>query len=156
VYLRAAQSYANSTVDNFWADLSKAKKLAVLQDRISQASSLAESSRAALQLVHQVMFPLNNQPEGLSDLLSRFEHGEAIYGFVREHLRCGALMALSFVRVHYPEVNMELLKLLLETPNGRVDMVAHYSACRGTADYIARQIITESDQQRTGGNPVLA
>jgi hypothetical protein len=128
----------------------------VLQDRISQASSLAESSRAALALVHQVMFPLNNQPEGLSDLLNRFKNGETIYKFVREHLRCGALVALSFVRVHYPEVDMELLKRLPQTPSGRVDMVMHYSACKGTADYIARQIITESDQQRTGGNPVLA
>jgi hypothetical protein len=104
----------------------------MLQDRVSQASSLAESSRAALALVHQVMFPLNNQPEGLSDLLNCFENGEAIYGFVREHLRCGALVALSFVRIHYPEVDMELLKRLPSTPSGRVDMVAHYSACKGT------------------------
>jgi hypothetical protein len=102
------------------------------------------------------MFPLNNQPEGLSDLLNRFENGEAIYGFVREHLRCGALVALSFVRVHYPEVDMELLKRLSPTPSGRVDMVAHYSACKGTADHIAGQIIFESDQQRTSGNPMLA
>jgi hypothetical protein len=128
----------------------------VLQDRISQASSLAESSRAALALIHQVMFPLNNQPEGVSDLLNHFENGEAIYGFVHEHLRCGALVALSFVRVHYPDVDMELLKRLPQTPSGRVDMVAHYSTCKGTADYVARQIITESDQQRIGGNPVLA
>jgi hypothetical protein len=130
--------------------------MVVLQDRVNQASSLAESSRAALALVHQVMFPLNNQPEGLSDLLNRFENGEAIYGFVREHLRCGALVALSFVRVHYPEVGMELLKRLPPTPSGRVDMVAHYSVCKATADHIAGQIIFESDQQRTGGNPVLA
>jgi hypothetical protein len=134
----------------------KAKKLAVLQDRVIQASSLAESSRAALALVHQVMFPLNNQPEGLSNLLNRFENGEAIYGFVRGHLWCGALAALSFIRVYYPEVDMELLKRLPPTPSGRVDMVAHYSACKGTADCITGQIIIESDQQRTGGNPMLA
>jgi hypothetical protein len=51
---------------------------------------------------------------------------------------------------------MELLKGLPQTPSGRVDMVVHYSAYRGTADYIAGQIIIESDQQRTDGNPVLA
>jgi hypothetical protein len=102
------------------------------------------------------MFPLNNQPEGLSDLLNRFKNGEAIYGFVCEHLRCGALVALSFVRIHYPEVDMELLKRLPPTPSGRVDMVAHYSACKATADHIAGQINFESDQQRTGGNLVLA
>jgi hypothetical protein len=65
-------------------------------------------------------------------------------------------VALSFIRVHYPEVHMELSKRLPQTPSGRVDMVAHYSACRGTADFIARQIITESDRQRIGSNPALA
>jgi hypothetical protein len=75
---------------------------------------------------------------------------------VREHLRCGALVALSFVRVHYPEVDMELMKRLPPTPSGRVDMVAHYSACKHTADFIAAQIVTESHQQRVGQNPVLA
>jgi hypothetical protein len=117
----------------------------VFQDRVSQASSLAESSRVALVLIHQVMFPLNNQPEGLSDLLNHFENGEAIYGFVREHLRCGALMALSFVHVHYLEVDMELLKRLPPTPSDRVYMVTHYSTCKGTADHIVGQIIIESD-----------
>jgi hypothetical protein len=89
-------------------------------------------------------------------LLSRFKDGEAIYRFVHEHLRCGALVALSFVRVHYPEVDMELVKKLPPTPSGRVDMTAHYSACRQTADFIAALIITESDQQRAGRNPLLA
>jgi hypothetical protein len=128
----------------------------MLQDRVNQASSLAESSHAALALVHQVMFPLNNQPEGLSDLLNRFKNGEAIYGFVHEHLRYGALVALSFIRVHYPEVDMDLLKRLPPTPSGCVDMVAHYSVYKATADHITGQIIFKSDQQKTGGNPVLA
>jgi hypothetical protein len=75
---------------------------------------------------------------------------------VREHLRCGALVALSFVRVHYPEVDMELVKRLPPTPSGRVDMVAHYSACKQNVDFIAVQIVTKSDQQRAGRNPVLA
>jgi hypothetical protein len=85
-HLRAAQPYANSTADNFWANHSKARKLTVLQDRVTQASILAESSHVALAVVHQVMFPLNDQPEGLSALFSRFEDGEAIYRFVRKHL----------------------------------------------------------------------
>jgi hypothetical protein len=81
-------------------------------------------------------------------LLSRFEDGEAIYRFVREHLRCGALVALSFVCAQYLEVDMELLKGLPQMPSGRVDMENHYAACKDTADCIARQIITESDRQR--------
>jgi hypothetical protein len=131
-----------------WADRSKALKLTILQDRIAQAGVLAETSRSALALVYEAIFPLNNQPEGLPALLDRFENGNAVYAFVREHLRCGALVALSFVHVHYPEIDLELLKALPPTPSGRVDMDPHYAACKDTADYIARQIITESDRQR--------
>jgi hypothetical protein len=101
-HLHAAQTHANSITDNFWADCSKAEKLTVLQDRISEAGALAETCCAALAIVHQAMFPLNDQPDGLPALLRRFENGKAIYRFVREHLRCGALVALSFMRVHYP------------------------------------------------------
>jgi hypothetical protein len=96
--------------------------LTILQDRIAQARVLAKTSCSALALVHEAMFPLNNQPKGLPALLDRFENGDAVYSFVREHLHCGALVALSFVRVHYPEIDLELLKKLPPTPSGRVDM----------------------------------
>jgi hypothetical protein len=141
--------------DNFWADRSKAMKLTILQDRIAQAGVLAETSRAALALVHEVMFPLNDQPDGLPALLGRFENSDAIYRFICEHLCCGALVALSFVGPHYPEVDMELVKTLPPTPSGRVDMDAYYAACRQTADYITRQIITESDRQRANRDAVV-
>jgi hypothetical protein len=136
-HLCAAQSHANLIVDNFWTDRSKAMKLTILQDRVAQAGVLAETSRVALALVHEAMFPLNNQPEGLPALLDRFKNGDAVYRFVCEHLRCGALVALSFVRAHYPEIDLELLKKLPLIPSGRVDMDHHYAACRDTADCIA-------------------
>jgi hypothetical protein len=101
------------------------------------------------------MFPLNNQPDGLPALLDRFENGDAVYRFIREHLRCGALVALSFVRIQYPEVGLELLKTLPPTPSGRVDMDDHYATCRETANCIARQIITESDRQRANRDVVV-
>jgi hypothetical protein len=109
----------------------------VLQDRISQARALDETCRAAFAIVHQVMFPLNDKPNGLPALLRRFENGEAIYRFVRHHLRCGTLVALSFMRVHYPEVDMELVKRLPSTPSGRTDMTVHYAACQQATDCIA-------------------
>jgi hypothetical protein len=137
-HLRAAQTHANSIADSFWADRSKALKLTILQDRVAQARVLAETSRSALALVHEAMFPLNNQPEGLPVLFDRFENGDAVYSFVREHLRCRALVALSFVRVHYPEIDLQLLKTLSPTPSGRVDMDPHYATCKATADCIAR------------------
>jgi hypothetical protein len=71
-----------------------------------------------------------------------------VYSFVREHLRCGAVVALSFVCAHYPKIDLELLKTLPPSPIGRYDMEHHYATCRGTGDCIAQQIITESDRQR--------
>jgi hypothetical protein len=147
-HLRAAQIHANSIADNFWADRSKAMKLTILQDRIAQAGVLAKTSHAALVLVHEAMFPLNDQPDGLPALLGRFENGDVIYRFVREHLCCGALVTLSFMQAHYPGVNMNLVKMLPPTSSGRVDMDVHYAACKQAANCIARQIITESDRQR--------
>jgi hypothetical protein len=147
-HLLAAQTHTNSVADNFWADRSKAMKRTLLQDRIAQAGMLAETSRSALALVHEAMFPLNNQPEGLPTLLDRFENGNVVYSFVREHLRCGAVVALAFVHAHYPEVNLELLKMLPPSPSGCIDIEHHYATCRGTADYIAQQIITKNDRQR--------
>jgi hypothetical protein len=108
----------------------KAEKLTILQDQISQARALVGTCHVALAIIHQAMFPLNDQPDGLPALMRQFENGEAIYRFIHEHLRCGALVALSFVRVHYLEVDIELVKKLPSTPSGRVDMTAHYSACR--------------------------
>jgi hypothetical protein len=81
-HLLAAQSHANSIADNFWVDRSKAMKLTLLRDRIAQAGIMAETSRSALALVHDAMFPLNNQPNGLPALLERFENGTAVYSFV--------------------------------------------------------------------------
>jgi hypothetical protein len=147
-HLLAAQTHANSVADNFWADRSKAMKLTLLQNRIAQAGVLAETSRSALALVHEAMFPLNNHPEGLPALLDRFENGNAVYSFVREHLSYGAMVVLAFVCIHYPKVDLELRKTLPPSPSGRIDMEHYYAACRSTADCIAQQIITESDRQR--------
>jgi hypothetical protein len=102
------------------------------------------------------MFPLNDQPDGLPALLGHFKNGEAICRFIREHIQCAALVALSFMRARYPEVDMNLVKTLPPTPSGRVEMTAHYSACRQTADCIAAQIISESDHQRMSWDPLIA
>jgi hypothetical protein len=153
-HIIAAQNHANSVADNFWADRSKAMKLTLLQDRIAQAGVLAEMSQGALALVHQAMFPLNDQPEGLPALLDRFENDNAIHSFVRAHLRSGAVVALAFVHAHYPEVDLELLKTPPPSPSGRYNMERHYAACRGTGDCIARQIVVESDRQRANQGAV--
>ena len=80
--------------------------------------------------------------------MEKFGNGQAIYSFVRQHLICGANVALSFVRVRYPRVDMEAVGTLSETPSGRTDMGPHYAACIGAAKRIADQIIEQSDRER--------
>jgi hypothetical protein len=146
--LRAAAGHADPAADVLWSDSNKGDVLALLQDRVAQAGKFLESCRAALALVHQVIFPLNRQPQGLGDLMRRFENGTAVYGFVKKHLFCGAQVALSFVRVRYPEVDMGVVGTLPETPSGMTLMTPHYDACRDAARSITETIITESDRER--------
>jgi hypothetical protein len=136
-HLNAAQALASVVADNFWADRSRAQVFSLLQDRVAQAGVLAETCRSDLVVIHKVMFPLNYQPDGLPTLLEWFENGEAMYQFVHRHLHCGVQVALSFARVHYPEVDMELVKTLPPTPSGRTDMSSHYATSHRAAKYIA-------------------
>jgi hypothetical protein len=134
----------------------KEEVLSLLQDRISQAGVLTKTCRSALALVHKVMFPLNDQPDGLPALLRRFKNDEAIYQFVRRHLRYGTQVALSFMRIRYPEVDMELVKRLPPTLSGCTDMTPHYAACHRAPKFIAVQIIDESDRERALQHPQVA
>jgi hypothetical protein len=117
---------------------------------------LAKTCRSALAVVHKVMFPLNDQPDGLPALLRWFDNGEAIYWFLRRHLHCGTQVALSFMRIRYPEVDMDLVKRLPLTPSGRTDMTPHYAACHRAAKFIAAQIIDESNRERSLQHPQVA
>jgi hypothetical protein len=105
--LNAAGPHDSAVAETFWVDRTKAYALALVQDRAAHVGDFFESYQAALALVHKVMFPLNDQPEGLHALMARFENGSTIYRFVRQHLFCGARVALAFVRVCYPGVDMK-------------------------------------------------
>jgi hypothetical protein len=146
--LKAAAEHAEK--GSFWESMDNARALALLQDRVGQVTTYLESCRAAFALIHRVMFPLNAQPVGLPALMERFRNGQAIYSFVRQHLICGANVAMSFVRVRYPHIDMEAVGTLPETPSGRTDMGPHYAACIGAAKKIAEQIIEQSDRERLG------
>ena len=68
----------------FWSDMPKGYVLALLQDRVEHVSEFVESCRAALAMVHDALFLLNPAPQGLTPLMRRFCHGEAVYDFVQE------------------------------------------------------------------------
>jgi hypothetical protein len=43
--------------------------MSLLQDQIAQDGVLTKTCRSSLAVIHKVMFPLNNHPDGLADLL---------------------------------------------------------------------------------------
>ena len=107
-----------------------------------------ESCRLALSRIHQALFPLNEQPEGLSALLEKFCKGKAINKFVREQLIGGANVALAFVRTHYPNID---LKRIAQGPasvpgSGPVPMQEHYQETRTDALVLIHRVLTEEEK----------
>ena len=76
--------------------------MATLQDRYQQVVAFIDSCKSALSLVHEALFPPNEQPQGLAALMAKFQRGEAIREFVREQLIRGAMYALAFVHIRHP------------------------------------------------------
>ena len=103
----------------FWCDREKGHVLALLQDRVGQVGDFVERCRRALTLVHDALFPLNPLPQGLHNLLRHFRKVLRIHQFVRDQLIGGARVALAWVRVHHPRVNLQkIARGLSPTPNG--------------------------------------
>ena len=129
----------------------------MLQDRVGQVEVFFESCRSSLALVHSALFPLDEAPQGLAALMQKFRRGKAIRGFVREQLVAGARVALAFVRVHHPHVNLEVVgRGLPPAPGGgRIPMEDHYEAATGPAANIIRLVEAETQAmlERLGGQP---
>ena len=85
----------------------------------------------------------------------KFCRGEAIHDFVREQLIGGARVALAFVHVHHPHIDLKVVgRGLPPTPGGgNLQMEAHYEAAAGPAANIIRLVENETDNilRRRGG-----
>ena len=141
-------SYASSaqySTHPFWSDRARGQVLATLLDRSWHTAIVMEACRQTLARVHRSLFPMNEQPEGLAELLKRFRQGKAIKKFVREQLIGGANVALGWVRSHYP--NFDFLKISAGPPpvpgGGPVPMQEHYQATRADALVIVHKVLKE-------------
>ena len=103
-----------------------------------------------LESIHRALLPLNDTPSGLRALLSKFRFGRAIRSFIREQCIGGAVVALSFCRVHHPTIDLSAIGKGLPSPpgGGRVLMGAHYAAARGPAENITRLVESEFRAER--------
>ena len=82
------------------------------------------------------MYPLNIQPNHLSQLLKIFHSAENMKACVRHQLIGGAKVALAFVRVHNPSLSFQDLHKLSLTASSKVEFDPHYAAVASSAEKI--------------------
>ena len=80
--------------------------------------------------------------------MAKFRRGRAARLFVREQLIGGAMVALAFTRVHYPEIDLGLIGDGPVSSDGgaRVEMTHHYQAVRGAAEDIIERVENETNR----------
>ena len=116
-----------------------------LLDRAWRTAIRLETCRLALFRIHEALFPLNEQPQGLVALLKKFRKGKAIKKFIREQLISGANVALAFVRSHLPHLDMKRI-VMGPAPlpgGGPVPMKEHYEETRLDAVVLIHQVLKE-------------
>ena len=133
--------------NDFWTDNKRSHTLALLQDRVSEVDKFVECCCSALALIYNAMFPRNPQPLGLAALMKAFMNGEAIHKFIKVQLVAGAKVALSWVRVHHPRINLDNISQSLPAPlgGGLIPMAPHYAAAREPARRIIRHMLYQDE-----------
>ena len=134
--IAAGSGNSNPQVASFWSDRHKGFVLATLQARVNQVGSFVESCKEALTAAFKAMYPLNAQPNRLSQLLKIFRSPEDMKWCVRHQLIGGAKIALAFVRVHNPTLNFQDLHKLPSTASNKVEFGPHYSTVADSAEKI--------------------
>ncbi|KAM0853649.1 hypothetical protein ACQ4PT_050942 [Festuca glaucescens] len=130
---------------DFWFDRRRTTTMVLLQDRAAAVNEYLEYCRSTLSMVYSTMFPQNDPIEGLDALLQKFSHTKDIRQFVRIQLVVGTKFALSWVLVHQPRIDLDVLSRCLSSrrdPRGRMDRF--YEKAREPALRIIRKLL-ESD-----------
>ena len=113
--------------------------LTLLHDRVKQVESFAKRCREGLAMGQRSLFPLNPAPSTLDGLFSWYRNPRQVRQKVREQLINGAIVALAFVRVHCP--NLDIAKICRGLPlrgDQRANMQGHYDTVRRPAEDVIR------------------
>ena len=97
------------TGSDFWTDHRRCFSIVQLQDRVSQVSEFVEHCRSALSMVYNTMFPRNPAPKDFAELMGKFSRVADIRKFVKLQLVAGAKLALAWVRVHKPKLDVDVI-----------------------------------------------
>ena len=62
---------------DFWSNRDRSDALALLKERVHQVGNFAATCTKAIERVHRALFPLNPVPQGLGNLMAKFQRGRA-------------------------------------------------------------------------------
>ena len=151
--LNSLQSFASSSADSFCNDRDKGFTMALFQDRIEQTKKLLVRCRDCLDYFHNALFPLNPCPEGLVKLLERFKDGTRVLKFIHREMVSGAWSALAWVKIHHPQVDLELIADgLPDNGQEETDMRPFYDVAFDPAKRIIRQVHAATRKIRQAQN----
>ena len=96
-------------------------------------------------MVYGKLFHLNEAPQKIEDLFTRFIHPKDVCQMVRQQMHAGARCALALVRLHWPGV--DLMQVARGPPLGRDELMTdHYTAATVPAEVIIQKILEETDR----------
>ncbi|PNT74519.1 uncharacterized protein LOC106865465 [Brachypodium distachyon] len=122
----------------FWSNREKGYILALLQDRVARAVTCLKSCSHCMTEVHHNLFLELPVPVDLKGLIERFCEVAMVRGATHEQLVEGAVLALVFVRLRYPPLNLDFLHLTTSSVPDDAQLGPIYDAMEHTA----RQLVT--------------
>ncbi|KAK1664968.1 hypothetical protein QYE76_053127 [Lolium multiflorum] len=110
-----------------WLHRPKAVVMAKFKYRVGKAHYYFDKFHAHLTMVWNTLFPLDQAPETLSALFTRFKSPERIRQLVRKELLAGAELAFASILACYPSLDLGVVA------NTEKSLGQYYDAARGPA-----------------------
>jgi hypothetical protein len=107
--MNALMEISAETGVDFWADHRRCFTIVQLQDRVTQVNEFIEYCRSAQAMVYSTVFPRNPAPQDFTELMGKFRRAADIRNFVKIQLVAGAKLALAWVRVHKPTLDIDAI-----------------------------------------------
>ena len=90
----------------FWATPERTQQIVRFQDRACQVRDFLSFCTSTLTLVYRNLFPRNEVPKTLPELLEVFRDAPRIHNFVRAQLTAGARFAMIMINICYPKLDL--------------------------------------------------
>jgi hypothetical protein len=117
-----------------WQHRPKAVIMAKFKYRVMKAHYYFDKYYALLTMVWHTLFPLDQAPETLSGLFTRFKSPERIRLLVRKELLAGAELAFASILACHPSLDLRAVA------NTERDLGQYYDVARGPAHTIVSRM----------------